>query len=498
MSTAKSRPVPVAQQVESAAPGESIDSSLASAAEDHSLVSVPPEDRKSGWELSLSPMSVGTALVIFAISGFTVVLAGFGLGLLAGLIVAVVGVLLGRALGQMAYQTGMSSTLTARFFGFGLRGSAAGSVIFAVMILGFLAVESALLYEGTLLAFGWSDTWLTKIVIYGILAILWTALAIFGLKLALRATGVLIVVTIVVAVYMVFHIYAAGDASMSTVFSYHGVVPGGWWPRLEAALGLMGATGGTIALVTTDFARYCRTGRDVTILSVSGPFMQNIVMTVLGSLVVIGGMPEVVKYLMAHNSGMTAAQAGEVGSGYVMGNTGAFFVIFAGWLGFVTIYAAQAKAQAINAYSGSLSLVNLVDVLSGRKPGRAVMVVVANVIALAMIAAGILDSFNKYLAHLGACTFAMCGVMMADFYLMRHRRFDISRQRMEMWNWAGLISLVVAAAVGVVLIATEVFPLGFFVSFIVAIVLYPVLRTVMPEGTGTSFAVETEALDEAV
>ncbi|MGN6415369.1 purine-cytosine permease family protein [Flexivirga sp.] len=498
MSTAKSRPAPVAAPGGAPVAEASIDSSLASAAEDHSLVSVPAADRKSGWQLSLSPMSVATALVIFAIAGFTVVLAGFGLGMLAGVTVAVIGVLLGRALGQMAYQTGMSSTLTARFFGFGLRGSAAGSVIFAVMILGFLAVESALLYEGTLLAFHWSDTWLTKIVIYGLLAILWTALAIFGLKLALRATGVLIVVTLVVAVYMVFHIYAAGDASMSTVFGYHGIVPGGWWPRLEAALGLMGATGGTIALVTTDFARYCRTGRDVTILSISGPLMQNIVMTVLGSLVVIGGMPEVVKYLVANNSGMTAEQAGQVGTGYVMGNTGAFFVIFAGWLGFVTIYAAQAKAQAINAYSGSLSLVNLVDVLFGRKPGRAVMVVVANVIALVMISAGILDSFNKYLAHLGACTFAMCGVMVADFYLVRGRRFEMHRERLEMWNWAGLISLAVAAAVGVFLIATDTFPLGFFVSFVVAVVLYPVLRAVLPEGTGTSFADEADALDEAV
>jgi len=476
----------------------SIDSSLAQAAEDHSLVSVPAQDRKSGWQLSLSPVSVATALVIFAIAGFTVVLAGFTLGMLAGVIVAVIGVLLGRSLGRMAYETGLSSTLTARFFGFGFRGSAAGAVIFAVMILGFLAVESALLYEGTLLMFGWNDTWTTKIVIYGILAILWTALAIFGLKLALRATGVLIVVTLVVAIYMVLHIYVSGDASVSTVFSYKGVVPGGSWPKLEAALGLMGATGGTIALVTTDFARYCRSRRDVTVLACSGPIAQNSLMTVLGSLIVIGGMPQVVKYLMVHNSGMTAAQAGQVGSGYVMGNTGAFFVIFAGWMGFVTIYAAQAKAQAINAYSGSLSLVNLVDVLTGRKPGRAVMVVVANVIALLMISAGILDSFNKYLAHLGACTFAMCGVMIADFYIVRRGRFNLAEQRLEMVNWAGLIALVVSAALGVVLIATNTFALGFFISFIAAIVLYPLLRRVLPEGTGTSFVSGAEALDEAI
>lgn len=474
-----------------------IDSSLAQAAEDHALVSVPAQDRRSGWQLSLSPVSVATALVIFAIAGFTVVLAGFALGMLAGVIVAVVGIVLGRALGRMAYETGLSSTLTARFFGFGFRGSAAGALIFAVMILGFLAVESALLYEGTLLMLGWRDTWTTTIAIYGILAVLWTALAIFGLKLALKATGVLIVVTLIVTAYMIWQIYSVGGASVSEVFVNEGIVPGGWWPRLQAALALMGATGGTIALITTDFARYCRTPRDVTVLACSGPLVQNIVMTILGSLVVIGGMPEVVKYLLARNEGMSPAQAGEVGAGYVMGNTGAFFVIFAGWLGFVTIYAAQAKAQAINAYSGSLSLVNLVDVLTGRRPGRAAMVVAANVIALLMIAGGILDSFNKYLAHLGACTFAMCGVMIADYYIVRRRRFSMDDQELEMCNWAGLITLLVAAVVGVALIATEIFALGFFVSFAVAIILYPFLRQLLPSGTGTSFVSRDDALEEA-
>ncbi|MEU9094983.1 purine-cytosine permease family protein [Streptomyces sp. NPDC087901] len=476
---------------------KSADSVLSAAAEDHALASVPTAERRSGYQLALSPISVATALVVFAIAGFTVVLAGFTVGLIVGTLVAAFGMFLGKALGRMAFQTGMSSTITSRFFGFGFRGSAIGSVVFAFMILGFLAMESALLYQGTLLMLDLPDSWAVRILVYGLMTLLWIGLAIFGIKLALRASGVLTAVTILVTIYMIIHIYVIEGADPMDVFRYAGVVPGGLWPRFEAAVSVMGATAGTIALVTTDFARYCRTRRDVTILAAAGPVTQNIVMTVLGSLVVIGGMPDVVAYLMAHDRGLTPEAAAAAGSTFVMQNTGAFFVVFAAWMGFVTIYAAQAKAQAINAYSGSLSLVNLVDALTGRKPGRAAMVVAGNIIALVMIGAGILEKFSTYLAYLGAMTLGMCGVMIADYYLVRRARYDRATHRVENWNWAGVTTLVLSAGVGMVLMATDVSALGFLVSFVAALALYPVLRNRMPEGTGTSFVAGEEAAEEA-
>ncbi|WLQ39226.1 hypothetical protein P8A22_03800 [Streptomyces laculatispora] len=475
----------------------STDSTLASAAEDHSLVSVPTSERRSGYQLALSPISVATALVVFAIAGFTVVLAGFTVGLIVGVIVAGFAVFLGKALGRMAFETGMSSTVTSRFFGFGFTGSAIGSVIFAFMILGFLAMEAALLYQGTLLMLDLPDSWAMRILIYGLMTLLWIALAIFGLKLALRASGVLTVVTLLVTIYMIIQIYVIQGANPMDVFTYGGVIPGGVWPRFEAAISVMGATAGTIALVTTDFARYCRTRRDVTILAAAGPITQNIVMTILGSLVVIGGMPDVIDYLIDHNAGMSQEAAAAAGSTFVMQNTGAFFVIYAAWMGFITIYAAQAKAQAINAYSGSLSLVNLVNSLTGRKPGRALMVVVGNIIALGMIAAGILEQFSTYLAYLGAMTLGMCGVMIADFYLVRRARYNAGTHRVEKWNWAGVTTLVLSGAIGMALMATDVFALGFLVSFVLSLALYPMLRTWMPEGTGTSFVAGEEAVTEA-
>ena len=43
-------------------------------------------------------------------------------------------------------------------------------------------------------------------------------------------------------------------------------------------------------------------------------------------------------------------------------------------------------------------------------------------------------------------------------------------------NWAGVISVVVGAVVGSVLSETGVTPLGFVVSLVIVLVLYPILR----------------------
>lgn len=477
--------------------GRKVGSSIAHAAEDHALVSVPMSERQSGFNLAMSPVGVATALIIFAIGGFTVLLAGFWIGLLAGLIATIIGFTLSYFLGKMTYQTGMSSTVTSRFFGFGVKGSSLGAAIFAFMILGFLALESALLYEGTLLMFNLDDTLATKIWIYGLLTIAWIVLAIFGLKFALKASKFMIVITLLVTFYMIYILYGVKGMDPMAVFNSQGVIPGGFWPKLSAALVLMGATAGTISLVTTDFARYCRNTKDVKVLAIAGPITQNILMIVLGGLVVIGGIPEVAEYLMNRNSGMTPQQAAEAAGGYSMTNSGAFFVVLAGWLGFITIYAAQAKAQAVNAYSGSLALVNLWDALTGKKPGRAFMVVVGNIIALLMIGGGILGQFVAWLSYLGCMTMALCGIMLSDYYFVRQGQFSIESAKVENCNWAGIITLIISSAIGIYLISSQIFELGFFISLGLTFFMYPILRKLLPEGTGTAYASKDIALDAA-
>ncbi|MBN9463053.1 MAG: cytosine permease [Burkholderiales bacterium] len=474
------------------------DSSRAVKAEDHALGRVPRSWRKSGWELSKSTVGIATALVIFAIGGFAVILAGFTWGLVAGAAVAVVGAVLSILVGRISYAEGISATVASRFYGFGFKGSSLATVIFGFMILGFLALENALLYEGTLLMFGWQDSWGTRILLYGLMTIGWVLLAVFGMNLTLRSSMLLTVATVLLTIYAIWILYFQGGARFGDVFSSQGVVPGGAWPKFEAAFALMGGTAGTIALLIADFARYARTGKDVVILGVVGPIAQNFVMVVVGAVVIVGGLPAVAEFLMARDSGLGRQAALAAASGFAMGNTGAFFVVAASWLGFITIYVAQAKAQVINTYSGSLSLSNLVDVLAARRPGRVVMVIVGNVIALIMISAGILSHFSSWLGYLGAMTLSFVGVMISDFYWVRGGE-PVSDGRAETVNWAGIASVLIASVLGIALIATGVMPLGFMVSLAVALLLYPVLRfTVLPAGRFTTYQTEERSLHEAI
>lgn len=469
---------------------------IVASGEDHALVSVPQNERQSGAKLSLVPIGVNTALAVLAIGGFTVVLSGFWNALLAGLISMVVGFVLAKLMGNLSFKTGMSSTITSRYFGVGVKGSSIGGFIYAFMLLGFLALENALLYEGTILMFNLEDSIGIRIGIYGVLTIAWILLAIFGLKLALKASSIMTCVTIMICLYMIYQIFFINQVNFSEVINSTGIVPGSMWEKMLASIALVGAIGGTTAMLTADIARFCRTQKDVTILALAGPITQNIFVVLIGGLIVVGGMPQVIDYLMQRQAGLSPEEAAIAAGGFVMSNTGAFFVVLAGWVGFITIYAAQAKAQAINAYAGSLALVNLINALIQKKVSRVLMVVVGNILALLMISAGILHQFTVWLASLGCMTFALTGVMIADFYIVRKGQYHSSlMDQVENWNWAGVITLVSCASFSIWLMVVEKFSLGFFAGFFLTLAMYPVLRKILPQGTATGYANQNVALD---
>ena len=119
-----------------------------------------------------------------------------------------------------------------------------------------------------------------------------------------------------------------------------------------------------------------------------------------------------------------------------------------------------------------------------------------HLIALLMISAGILDQFASWISYLGCMTLGLCGVMIADFYVVRGMIPHSAEDGVERWNWAGVITLVTTTVIGCYLIMTGLFPLGFMVTFALAVIFYPVLRKLMPHGTATNVADNDEALME--
>ncbi|WP_307076181.1 purine-cytosine permease family protein [Arthrobacter pascens] len=422
---------------------------------------------------------IASTLVQVAIGAAVTMIAGVWWGILAGVLVAVFGGALGWLVGHVAYVSGTSSTVTARYYGLGRRGSVLASLIFAFMILGFLALENALLYYGTLFMFGWTPNLLNAIIIYGILTAIWILLTIYGMKVVQRTSIILLIAFVVLTVTMATVALANSPLSLGAILASGPI--GGVGDEMKnfgLVVSMLAGSAGALALVDADYARYARSTRDVGILAVGGAIMIDIIVVILGAVIVHASAASVTDFL-TRNPAAADSQVGdsiaEKVSWMIAHNTGAYFIIIFGVVGFILMYVAQVKAQVLNTYSGSLSLVNLVEGLTGKSPSRLSAVIAGNVVALLMIAGNILGLLGSFLGILGVSTTALAGVIIADYFIVRKCR-PATGTEAEPVNWAGVLSVIFATVVGSVLSETGVTPLGFLVSLVIVIVLYPVLR----------------------
>jgi cytosine permease len=468
--------------------------------EDNALQSVPLDQRRSGWTLFANTAGVGSTLVVLGVGAAVTFTAGTKWGLVVALVAAVFGSTIGWAVGRICQVAGTSSTVTARFYGLGARGSALASLVFAFMILGFLALENALLYYGTIFMFGWEPTTANKLGIYGVLTVVWIVLTTFGLGLVQKVSllltavcGVLFVVVTVVAL-------DRSSVSLGEVWAYS--PPHVGYTEITAALSIIAGIAGALALVGADFSRYARTSGDVKVLAIGGAIVVNIIVVAIGTLVFQAGNLVVAEHLAdPANAAQAASQAGatipEKIAFMSAANPGAYFIVLSGFLGFLVMYAAQAKAQVLNAYSGSLALSNLSDAVFGRSPGRLVMVVLGNVIALLAIWGDILDRINSFLGLLGILTTALCALMIADFFVVR-RGEARHTERVEQFNWAGIVAMLGSSALAYWLQDSGRTNLGFLVALVLCPVVYVALRSsLLPEGTGTGTVAASTALELA-
>lgn len=454
--------------------------------EDYALETVPESQRKGGWQLMWMTTGLVTTLVQLLIGSYVTALAGVASGVLAGILVGLLGGTLGWLLGRLALKEGLSSTVLSRFYGLGARSSFVASAIYSFMILGFLGLENALLYNGTIFALGLQDTLWTRLLIYGLLTVAWIYLTTYGIKQVLRVSSSLTVAFLVLLVYVVWHAAAASGEPLRQVLAHGALLPGmgGAGDRFYAVLVALAGSAGALALSDADFARYAKTSKDVAIMAFAGAFAIDFLMVVAGTIIIYGGSRDVVSYIASHGIA-PAAGAAQVAAGMAENNTGAYFIIFAGIIGFLLMYAAQTKAQVLNTYSGSLALSNLFDALFGWRPGRFAMVVLGNLIGLAMTAGGILKLIQAWLGILGILTTAFVGVILADFYFIR-RGVRATRDAVESFNAAGLVTISAAALAAYVsqTAGTGIFRLGFLVALVLSLAFYPILRwTLLKAGT---------------
>ena len=263
------------------------DKRLSETIEDHALERVP-DDQRQGWlALTWNTAGVVVSLVQLFFGALVTFVAGFQAAVLAGLIVVLVCWPLSWASAHVAYRTGLSSTVMSRYFGFGKKGSIISSIIFSFMIIGFLALENALLYRGFLFYFKLPDTLTTKISIYGLMTILWIVLTSYGFKLIARTSSITLTLSLAVLAYITYLVVSNGERSADSLVSFgpqfsldvlKGMGADSPMGKFIFAINVLVGSAGGMALFGADIGRYARRSKDVGISTLIGLLSMDVLM----------------------------------------------------------------------------------------------------------------------------------------------------------------------------------------------------------------------------
>lgn len=296
-------------------------------------------------------------------------------------------------IGTVGVREGLSTSVLARWTGFGKKGSALIGLLMTVSLAGWFGVQNAVFAEGLENLVGVLPFWawallggvvVTAIVVYGFHAMAWTAY-------------ITVPAFIAVALYAVFS--KLKDHSLVDLLnSPH---PG---PTMSLAAGTTLVSGAFIigAIMTPDMTRFNRSTADVV--------KQTLVGVTLGQYLL--GMCGV---LLAH------AFATDKPVGIITAAAGAFGVV-------ITI-SAILKINDWNLYSSGLGLVNTIEVLFNKKFSRKYATILLGVVGSLLSAIGIMNYFEDFLNVMGTITPPVAGIIIAEYFVVKRWRAELDATR---------------------------------------------------------------------
>jgi cytosine permease len=417
--------------------------------DDFSLARVPDAERYSWWSVAIQrfgELSALSQLLLGATLGFSMTFRdAFWAFTLGAVTLELISILTGIA-GQ---REGLSTSVLARWTGFGRYGSSLVSLVIAASLIGWFAIQNAVFAEGLAALAGdgipvwaWSiitGAAVTLIVTYGFLFMAWTAYVTVPLFLLLIAWAIRNALT---------------SHSLADLAS---MAPPG--PPMSIAAGATLVAGGAIvgAVLTPDMTRYNRSAADVVKQTVVGVTLGEYTIGLIG-------------VLLAHavkSANVITIVTSEVGA-----------------VGAMVLVTATLKINDWNLYSCSLSLVNLVHQATGLWVNRNVITLIVGALGTGLSTAGILDHFVNFLTLLGVTFPPIAGIMVAEYYVVRRYRAELERTRA-----AGTLPSLVESRSLVMLLAWAAGALvGHFVrvgipslnSFLCGVMVYVVLMRAAP------------------
>jgi cytosine permease len=405
---------------------DSTDSASSIAKDDYALVRVPRSARYSWYTVAIQRFGQLSALGNF----FLAAMIGMGMGFWNAILAITIGSVLLEAvtifLGIAGMREGLSTSVLARWTGFGKKGSALVGVAMAVSLTGWFAVQNEVFASGLFSIVPQVPVWVWCLV-GGALVTLITARGFNFMKWIAYIT---VPAFLIVTVYAFF--VEVSKHSLEALIS--SPPPG---TPITLAVGTTIVAGGFIvgAIFTPDMARFNRNRKDVVLQTIIGVTLGEYVVGVIG-------------VLLAH----AVKVATEDSAGQIV----EIIQSSSGVLGVIVLVASILKVNDWNLYPSSLGIVNATHVFFGKRINRGTVALVLGAAGSILSAFGFANQFEGFLTELGVLFPPIASIIIADYFVLKtwRKELDSARENNALpeyapnWVPAGLGAWAVGYLVG--------------------------------------------------
>lgn len=359
--------------------------------DDYALARVPDSARYHWFSVCIQrfgQLSCLSQFMLGAALGFGMT---FGNAMLAVLLGAVILEIVGIFTGIIGQREGLSTSVIARWTGFGRWGSGLIGIVVALSLTGWFGVQTAVSAESLKTIVPVGPVWVWSLL-FGVAV---TAIVVFGFNSMAWVAYVTVPAFVVLAGYLV--ITKLTEYDLDALASGP---PAG--PVLSLGAGATLVAGGFIVgMVTTpDMTRFNRTAGDVVKQTLLGVTLGELVMCTAGVLLAHALRTDSVVDIVTSSSG---------------------------FVGTLIIVSGTLKINDWNLYSSTLGIVNALQTSFGVVVNRRIVTIVVGVAGSVLAALGILDHFIDFLTVLGVVIPPIAGIMVTEYFLVRTWRAELDR-----------------------------------------------------------------------
>ncbi|MFF7245910.1 purine-cytosine permease family protein [Embleya sp. NPDC008237] len=295
--------------------------------------------------------------------------------------------------GIAGMREGLTTSVLARWTGFGRYGSTLIGLVIAVSLFGWFGVQTAVFAAGLhslapgVPLWGWcliTGLGVTALVLRGFRAMGWTAFVTVPAFLGLAGWAMTVEISR----------HSMGDLVASPPFGEH----------ISIATGATIVAGSYIvgAVTTPDMTRFNRSTADVVKQTLVGISLGEYVLGLAGVLLAYAVKSSDVIAIITASSGVA---------------------------GVLILVPATVKINNWNLYSAALGLIGAVESTIGVRLNRTAVTIAIGVLGSLAAAAGILDRFTDFLTVLGVVTPPIAGIMVAEYFVTKRWRPQLDASR---------------------------------------------------------------------